>query len=95
MGIAHDVLGPLVLGSAERDTHARGYVNHLVVQRERFAQRLVYALGHANGIARAQDVVEEDGELVAPDARDSVAGTQAPFESVSDLDQQLVADEMP
>ena len=53
------------------------------------------ALGHSRRIRAGADVVEQDGELVATDARERIAGAQAVLEPARGRDQELVAGLVP
>ena len=53
---------------------------------------LLDALGDLHGLRVLGDVLDEDRELVAAEARHGVAGPQVVLEAVGDADQELVAD---
>ena len=60
-------------------------------RRERDAELVEQALGDGQRVVRAVDVLAEDGELVAPDARRRVLGAQDAGDAPGDRDEQLVA----
>ena len=58
------------------------------------AQRFLDPERDGVGLRVVVQAVEQDGELVAAEPRDGVAGTQAGLEAARGLDQQLVADQV-
>jgi len=65
VGIAQDRVGAFVSRSARGNADAGAGIDLLSVDRERLAQRILHAVGHAHRVARIMDVRQEDGELVA------------------------------
>ena len=62
-----------------------------VAQLERALQLLLDALGQVDGVALALDVLEQDRELVAAQARDEVRRAQHRLQAPREVHQQLVA----
>ena len=48
------------------------------------------AVGHVGGLARAANVLQQDGELVAPEARDRILRAQAQTQATGHGDEQPV-----
>src|SRR4029079_11212572 len=61
---------------------------------ERGGQLLVDAGGDEGGVGAGAHVVDEDRELVAAEAGERVAGTDAALEAPGDFDEELVAREV-
>jgi hypothetical protein len=59
---------------------------------ERGDERVADALGHLGHVLRPLDAVEQDGELVAAEARDRVHLTHAAFQAAREIDEQAVAE---
>ena len=93
VGVAHDVLRRAI-GRDEGDADARRDVDLTAVDLERRRQRLVQPLGHDRGAVHVADVVEQQRELVAADARDGVARPQRRLQALRDRHQQAVADKV-
>jgi len=47
--------------------------------------------GHAFGLVGLRDIFEQDGELVAAEPRDGIAGPDARLEALAECHQQLIA----
>ena len=91
VGVAQQVLRPLVLGGVDGDADAGGDEDLVAAEVDRRRQALVDAVGHPHGVADVAPPFEQDRELVAADAGDGVRGAQRRGERAGDLDQQLVA----
>ena len=79
----------VVLARGDADRHGR---EHLVaLEREGLGQLLEDAVGDLDRIRRVAHVVEEDGELVAAEAGDGVAGPHAGLEPPGDRGEEQVA----
>ena len=63
----------------------------LALEQQRLRERLEDPLGGVGGVLRAADVLEQDRELVAAEARGGVAGADARVQALGDLEQHLVA----
>src|SRR5207249_4413257 len=86
-----DVLGLLVARLAHRDADRRGADDLLVLDLDGFLEGGLDALGDVDGVLGVLDVFEEDGELVAAEAGDGVAGSHRELEAPRGLDEQGVA----
>src|SRR5690349_6286186 len=78
----------------ERDADARGREYLRLPDRHRCAQCRMEPLGHACSVTRLAHFFEEQRELVATEARQSVHGAEAGAEPARRLDEQLVAGEV-
>ena len=94
VGVAHDVVGPLVVGRAERDPDARRCEHFAGAHRKRRAQRLLDAEGNRVRLPFRVELIQQDRELVAAKAGNRVAGPQARLEAPRHRDEQLVSDEV-
>ncbi len=92
VGVAQDVFGALVAGRGGRDAHADGGEDLAAREHEGRGQLFLDALGDLDGLLLFDDIFDEDGELVAAEARDGVAGPEVELEAVGDADEELVAD---
>jgi len=59
-------------------------------EEEGSAQVFQDAVGHVGGLARAANVLQQDGELVAPEARDRILRAQAQTPATGHGDEQPV-----
>jgi hypothetical protein len=94
VGIAHDVVGILVLGVSARNADAGRGHDFAAADRERRAERGLNAKRDCVGLVDVAELVQQDRELVAAEPRDRIAGTQARLEAPRHGDQQLVADQV-
>ena len=78
-------------GGRERDPDRRADEDLAAVEQERRLQALQHAAGDHGRLALVADVVEQQRELVAAQARDGVVGPQHRFQPSRDRLQQLVA----
>ena len=94
VGVAHHLVRVRVVGRTERDADAGRGEHFAAADRERRAQRLLDPEGDAVGLAVVAESVQEDRELVAAEAGEHVALSQARLEPPRHRDQQLVADQV-
>lgn len=93
VGVAKQVVAAAIL--AGRDADARRDVDLLALDFERSPQLGQNALGHQLGSPRRADVLEQDRELVAAEARRRIGWPQAATQSARHEDEQLVARDVP
>ena len=67
----------------------------LVRHAQRHRERLEHALGRVGGLLNVVDVLEQEGELVAAEARGGVARAHARCKPLRDLGEHLVAGRVP
>jgi hypothetical protein len=91
VGVAHHLVRRRVRGG-DRDPDRRVDEQLAPLQLERDLQRRQDALGDHRRLAGVADVVEQERELVAAQARDRVVGTQCRKQPLGDGLEQLVAD---
>ena len=94
VGVAQERVGVGAVLGVEADPDARRHREAVRVDDER-RRDLVEDLAGERRHVLLLEVREEEDELVAPDARDGVAGPHAPAEARRDLPQDLVADPVP
>ena len=82
-------------GDAMRDPDRRRQVQLAVLDLERRGQRLEHAVGDQLGLLAVGEVLQQHRELVAAEPRDGVPRAQRGLQPARDLDQQVVADEVP
>ena len=75
----------------QRDADARGEEHLAGREHERLGENGSHALGDGEDVAFVLRVVAHDGELVAAEARDRVAGAQDALDALRDHGEQLVA----
>ncbi len=80
-----------VAGGAQGDADGGGDEDLVPAEVERRGQLRPDAGGGAAGFRRLLQLLEQDGELVAAQARDGVSRPHAAFEAARHLDQQQVA----
>jgi hypothetical protein len=90
VGVAQQLVGADAR-ARRRDADADADVDLPPVERERPAQRLDDAVGHAGRPGKARVVVEQDGELVAAEPGRDVAGSHGRPQPPGDAAQQPVA----
>ena len=92
VGVADELVGVgRRLALDDRDAQAGADDDLLLIQPQRLQERLEHALGGVGRLLRADDVLEQDGELVAAEARRGVGGADARGQALGDLAQDLVA----
>ena len=81
-----------------------GHEHLMSLDVERLLQRRSQPFGHPDRVARVGDVLEQDGELVAAEARqrepvpsrvDGIGGAQARLQPTGDGDQQAIRGQRP
>ena len=92
VGLAHERVGVLGAVGGQRDADARADDELLAADAVGLRERLGDALGDADRVALAGDLLAEHGELVAAEAGRGVAAAQDAVQPVGDGAQQLVAD---
>ncbi len=75
----------------DRDAEAAADEELLALEPQRRGERREDPLGRVGGVLRAAHVLEQDGELVAAEARRGVARADAVVEALGDLQQHGVA----
>ena len=90
VGVADQLLR-VGVGPAERDPDRPGDHQLAVGDRERLGERGQHPLRDDRRLARVGHVLQQDGELVAADPRDGVAGAQRGVEPARDRLEQPVA----
>jgi len=94
VGVAHDFFGVRVFEPADRDADA-GRCHHFTSANRKWRlQRLLHAEGHDVGLRAVRDALEHHGELVAAEACDQVARTQARFQFSRYTYEQFVTDQV-
>ena len=91
VGIAHDLVGVVVLGAAEGDADARGGEDFPPADRKGRAQRVLNAERDGVGLILVAELVQENRELVSAQPGERVALPQARLEAARHRRQQLVA----
>ena len=94
VGVAQQVLRPLVLRGVDGDADAGGDEDLVAAEVDRRRELLVDALGDPDGVADVAPLVEQDGELVAADRATVSDGRRAASRAPEICDQQLVAHQM-
>ena len=92
VGVAEQVTGVLPAHRHGGDADAGPRVERAPAQAEGLGQRRQDALGGAHRLHLVVDVLEQHGELVAPQPADGVPRSQAAAQALADQDQELVAD---
>src|SRR5947209_2350532 len=93
--VANELFRLLVGGRAQRNADAGGGVDLVAIDAERHGERVVNAVRDASSAGKVVDVREQQRELVAADACDRVFRPDAGLQQVADLDEQLVAEDVP
>ena len=88
IGVAKERLGVLGPGC---DPDARADVDLAALDRDRVGERLEHAACCRGRVGRVVDLLDQDGELVAAEARDRVGRAQARLEPRGDRLEELVA----
>src|SRR3954463_15982055 len=88
VGVAQEVLRVVL---AVRDPHARADEHLAPEHGERLAERGDHPFGDVRRAVRVADVAEQDGELIAADARGRVAPAQTVAQPARDVDEELIA----
>ena len=88
VGVAKERLGVLGAGG---DPDARAHVDLAPLDRDRIGERLEDAARGRRRVGRVVDLLDQDGELVAAEARDRVGRAQAGLEAGRDRLEELVA----
>ena len=93
VGVAHESLGGgvAVVARGESQADAGRHVEPHAVHDERRAQAGAQPVGQVDRLRHADDVTQDDHELVAADAGDQVAGPHVGVQAFGHLDQQFVA----
>ena len=91
VGVAQHVFRAVVSRARQRNADADAGEDLVPAHFQRRRQLLVNPLGNAGGVRFAADLIEQDGELVAAEARERVARSNAALEAPSDTDEELVA----
>jgi hypothetical protein len=81
-----EIFGALVADVRERDADAGGREGFVAVQGKWLRHLPLNALGDLNGFLLVAQAVEQNGELVAAQARDLVAGAHAMAQALGDAD---------
>ena len=92
----------MILGPPEGDTDAGGDEHLLPTQQEGDRQLLLNPIGHPQRVCRFMDGVEQDGELITPEACQGMLGPHASDgvgcagtpQSAAQLDQELIPGEV-
>ncbi len=91
VGIAQQIGGLAAVPRGNDDADAGRHEDFAPFEHDRRLQRGVKALGDTQRIGRLVNVLEQDGELVAPQARDGVPGPHAGVDAPAHLKYELVA----
>ena len=95
VGVAQQFLRVLVVRAAHRDADARRDEDVAsAVDLHRLPEERLHALGHEFDVAGPVDTIEENGELVATQSCEHVAGAEAGRQLVRDRRQQLVSNQV-
>ena len=73
VGVAHDLVGVVVLGAAEGDADARGGEHFAPADRKRRAQRVLNAERDGVGLLLVAELVQENRELVSAEPGERVS----------------------
>ena len=92
VGVADQLARAGRLGVVGGDADAGADADRLVAGRHALGERGEDPLGDHHDVLGPVEAVEQDGELVAAEARDGVARAHARAQALGDRDQQLVAD---
>src|SRR5436309_8622649 len=92
VSVAQHVLWIIVPGRTQRDADTGRRKYFMTAEVEGRVQLFLYAYGHAGGLRRVGNAVEQDRKLVAAQTRNHVNFANAAFQSARHGDQQLVAD---
>ena len=90
VGVAKHVIVARVARAGQRDTDADRGEDFGTPHRQGHRHGVLDSLGHANRVALAVQIVEQNGELIAHHSRQHVARTQAGFDASGGSHQQLV-----
>ncbi len=91
VGVLQELLAVVVLLGRHGDAHAHLDEKVASGKGERHAHRRAHAGGHGGDLVDAGGVVQEDGELVSPEAGDGVARAYARAEALGGRDENLVS----
>ncbi len=95
VGLAHQLRPGLAVARIERDAEAGGDRDLLVVDRRRRRHRVEQLAGDQSGVLGLGQVLDQDRELVAAEARHGVGLAQAAAETLGHDRQQAIAGQMP
>src|SRR5439155_26145389 len=89
--VVQQVLRLLVAGLAQRHADAGGRDDLPAFERHRRGERVLDAARHVLRVGRTDDLLEQYGELVAPEPRHDIARPHARSQASRDLRQQAIA----